>query len=265
MSSNASLETIVRFLDSYLQLGDFQDYPGAMNGLQVERREPVRRVLAAVDASELTIREAVRRDSDLLVVHHGLFWAGAAPVTGRLYRKLEALIREDIGLYSAHLPLDAHPEVGNSAILARELGVDVEGSFGGYQGRDVGWWGSLSPGEEGGGKPGADNREAVRERLAAVVGGPVRLIPGGGPSVGKVGVLTGGGGSFIEEAARLGLDALVTGEGAHHTYFDAMELGVNVYYAGHYATETWGVRALVERVAGEFGLSWDFIDIPTGL
>jgi dinuclear metal center YbgI/SA1388 family protein len=241
-------------MDGVLGIPDFPDYPGAVNGLQVERRGGVGRILAAVDASEATIREAVNRQGDLLLVHHGLFWGGAAPVTGRRYRKLGEIIRNDLGVYAAHLPLDAHAEIGNSAVLARELDIPIEGAFGHFEGREVGWWGRAD-------EPVA----ALRDRVAAVTGGPVRLIPGGGEGAGRVGVLTGGGGSFIGEAAALGLDTLLTGEGAHHTYFDAMELGVNVLYAGHYATETWGVKALAALVADHFGLAWDFIDLPTGL
>lgn len=255
------LEPIVQFLDGLLGTEGFPDYPGAANGLQVERRGGVARVLAAVDASELTIREAVRRQADLLLVHHGLFWGGAAPLTGRRYRKLAPLFENDLAVYSSHLPLDAHPELGNSAILARTLGVSVEAAFGSFEGRKIGWWGTLD-----------QDREALRVGAARAVGGNgeekaegVRLIPGGPEQVRKVAVVTGGGSSFIEEAARLGMDALVTGEGPHHSYFDAMELGVNVYFAGHYATETFGVRALADRVAKEFGVEAGFIDMPTGL
>lgn len=254
LSAAVQLEEIVRFMDLLLDVPDFPDYPGALNGLQVERPGSVSSILAAVDASEMTIREAARREGELLIVHHGLFWGGAAPLTGPRYRKVSTLLEHDIGLYAAHLPLDAHPELGNSAVLAREFGVTIEGSFGGYKGREVGWWGTLD-----------EPRASLQERVARCVGGPVQLIPGGGDRVRNVGVLTGGGGSFIAEAAERGLDTLVTGEGAHHTYFDAMELGVNVLYAGHYATETWGVKALAARVAETFGIEWDFIDIPTGL
>lgn len=247
-------ESLLQFLDDYLGVTGFPDYPNALNGLQLEGPEEVERVVAAVDASEETIGEALRLGGDLLLVHHGLFWGGLRPVRGRRFRKLSRAIEGGLAIYSAHLPLDAHPDVGNCAVLARELGVPLEGRFGQYEGADIGWWGTVDA-----------DRVSFAERVEEVVGGPVRVIGGGGEEAGRVAVLTGGGGSFIEEAARAGIDTLVTGEGGHHTYHDAVELGVNVLYAGHYATETWGVRALAAELEERFGLSREFVDLPTGL
>lgn len=248
------LESLLQYLDEYLEVSDFPDYSTALNGLQVEGPARVERLAVAVDASEETIAGAAAAEADLLLVHHGLFWGGLRPLTGRRYRKVASLVRAGIGLYSVHLPLDAHPEVGNCAVLARELGVDLKGRFGRYEDREIGWRGGLSTG-----------RDELRDRFARLVGGEVRLIPGGPERVRSLGVVTGSGGSFIEEAAREGLDALITGEGSHHTFVDATELGVNVYYGGHYATETWGVRALAGHLADRFGLAWSFVDVPSGL
>jgi dinuclear metal center YbgI/SA1388 family protein len=248
------LERIVQFLDDVLDVGSFPDYGNALNGLQVGGPTRVSTVAAAVDATEATIREAVEAGADLLVVHHGLFWGGLRPVTGPLFRKLSALIEGRLAVYSAHLPLDAHPDLGNCAILAREIGVEIKGPCAAYKGAEIGWWGSVDLA-----------REALRERLASTLGGDVRVIPGGPEHVRRVAVVTGGGGSFLEEVANQDLDALVTGEASHHSYHDAMELGVNLYLGGHYATETWGVRALAGRLADEFGVAWSFIDLPTGL
>ncbi len=248
------LESLLHYLDDYLEVAGFPDYPRALNGLQVEGPATVQRIAAAVDASEATIRAAVDAECDLLLVHHGLFWGGLRPVTGRAYRKLRALLENRIAVYACHLPLDAHEEVGNCAVLAREVGIELEGRFGSYEGREIGWWGRLPV-----------DREELRERVARAVRQDVRLIPGGPERVEKVGVVTGGAGSMIEDAARAGLDAFVTGEGAHHNYFDAMEIGLNVYLAGHYATETWGVRALARHVEESFGIPWVFLDLPTGL
>jgi putative NIF3 family GTP cyclohydrolase 1 type 2 len=139
-------------------------------------------------------------------------------------------------------------------VLARALGIRLEGTFGAEDGLELGRWGALEL-----------TREALAARLDDVLGGPVRLVPGGREIVRKVGVITGGAGSRIGDAVRAGLDAYITGEGAHHTYFDAMEGGINVYYGGHYATETWGVKALAEHVAREFAVEWEFIDRPTGM
>jgi len=223
----------------------------------VEGPEEIRKVVAAVDASEASIAAAAELGADLLLVHHGLFWDGLAPVTGRRYRRLRLLLRRDMGLYSAHLPLDAHAEVGNCAILARAVGLEPAGRFGRHEGVEIGWWGTL---------PDPEPPDRLLERVAAAVGGGrVHWVPGGPPAVEKVGVVTGAGGSFVQEAVEAGLDALVTGEGAHHHHFDAMEGGVHLFLAGHYATETFGVRALAQHLGERFGLEWVFLDQPTGL
>jgi dinuclear metal center YbgI/SA1388 family protein len=248
------LDALVNYLDGYLRIAELPDYPGALNGLQVANEGQVSRVAAAVDASASAIRSALERGCDVLLVHHGLFWDGSRPVTGRRYRRLKALLDAGVAVYSAHLPLDVHPEVGNNAVLARELGVTVDGGFGSYEGVAVGVRGRLKI-----------SREALAARLDDLLGGPVKLIPGGPERIATVAVVTGGAGSMLPEAAAAGIDALVTGEGAHHTFFDAMEGGVNAYYGGHYATETWGVRALARHLEERFGLPWDFIDLPTGL
>lgn len=247
-------ERLLQYLDDYLGVPEFPDYRTALNGLQVEAPERVERLAAAVDASEETIRGAVDAGADLLLVHHGLFWGGLQPATGRRFRKLAALIRHETGLYSAHLPLDAHPEVGNCAVLARALGFEPKDRFGRYEETRIGW--SVDVDLE---------RDALRDRLAATLDADVRLVAGGADRIRRAGIVTGSGGSFIEEAARSGLDALVTGEGSHHDYVDATELGLNVYYGGHYATETWGVEALAEHLCERFDVSWTFIDAPSGL
>jgi dinuclear metal center YbgI/SA1388 family protein len=248
------LTALVAWLDEYLRTTELPDDARSINGLQVEGRRPIRRVAAGVDASEKTISDAVDRDCDLLIVHHGVFWGGAAPVTGRRYRKMRKLVESGMALYASHIPLDLHPEVGNNAVLARALGVGIEGAFGMYRGVALGCHGRL-----------ALLREALAARLDELLQCRVRLIPGGRDRIERVGIVTGAGSDMIQEAITLGLDALVTGEGPHHTYFDAMEGGLNVYYAGHYATETWGVRALAQKLEAQFGLQWEFIDNPTGL
>ena len=245
---------LAAWLDGYLRISQVPDSARALNGLQVENGGRVRKVAAAVDASEAAIAAAAGRGCDLLLVHHGLFWDGNVPATGRRYRKLRALLQGDVAVYSAHIPLDVHLEVGNNAVLARALGIELEGTFGDYEGVSLGRWGRLEL-----------SREALAARLDDLLGGRVRMIAGGPERIRRVGVITGGGGTMIDQAIAAGLDAYVSGEGAHHTYFDAVEGGINVYYGGHYATETWGVRALAERIAAEFGLPWEFLELPTGL
>lgn len=248
------LSALVEYLDDYLDIPAIPDYPNALNGLQVASEGPVRKVAAAVDATARSIEAAVTAECDLLVVHHGLFWDGNRPVTGRRYRRLKTILDHGLAVYAAHLPLDAHAEVGNNAVLARELGIEARGRFAEHEGVALGVWGELRI-----------SREALCARLDELLGVRVKLIPGGPERLERVGVVTGAGGSMIGAALAGGLEALVTGEGSHHTYFDALEGGLNLYYGGHYATETWGVRALAAHLEERFGLPWIFIDQPTGL
>lgn len=248
------LDDLSAYLDEYLRVHDVVDYDHALNGLQVENSGQAHHVAVAVDSCQAVIDQAAERGADMLIVHHGLYWNGLEPVTGRLYRKLAALVRHDIAVYASHLPLDRHPQVGNNAVLARMLGMDVRGWWGEYRGAPIGVWGELD-----------ETRDGLAARIGSVLGAAPRVIAGGGDRVRRVGILTGAGGSLIRDAHRAGLDALVTGEGAHHTFFDAEELGVNAFYAGHYLTETVGVKALAEHVAERFQLPWSFIDHPTGL
>lgn len=250
------LESLLQYLDRYLSVEGHPDYRTALNGLQVAGPPEVTRVATAVDASEASIEAAADLEADLLLVHHGLFWGGLQPVVGRLHRRLSLLFEADIGVYSCHLPLDGHAEVGNCILLARALGLEVEGRLGAYDGADLGWWGRL---------PEPVAPDALTSTVSEAVGGDVRRLPGGPDRIETVGVLTGGGGSFVGEAAELELDAFVTGEASHHTYFDAAELGIHVLLAGHYATETFGVRALGEHLSERFDLPSHFIDQPTGL
>lgn len=250
----AKLEQILCFLDETFQPDTFPDYSFALNGLQVDGPQEVERIGAAVDASEETILAAVGSGVQLLLVHHGLFWGGLGPISGPRFRKVAALIRGGVGLYSLHLPLDVHPDLGNNAVLLSSLGLEAEGGFGLYKDREIGSWAECR----------MDRGELVK-RVGLAVEGEAHLIPGGPEEVRKVGVLTGGGASSLQEAAALGLDTLVTGEAPHHSYHDAMELGLNLVLGGHYGTETFGVKALAGRLAEEFDLSWEFLYFPTGL
>lgn len=249
------LQEIVEFLDDYLKVGDVPDYPGAYNGLQVENRAAVERVSVAVDACQATIGMAAEAGSQLLLVHHGLFWGDPLPVAGVTYRRLRALFDAEMALYAAHLPLDVHPELGNNVLLARALELEVEGSFGVHEKLEgIGVWVTADL-----------SRAELSARVGQACGSEPQVIGGGPAHVRRVGIVTGGAGSMIRQAAEAGLDTFITGEGSHHSYHEAMELGLNLIYAGHYATETFGVKALGEKVADCFGLEWDFLDQPTGL
>jgi len=252
------LDVVVRYLDQLLRTSEIPDHPDAFNGLEVENSGTISRVVAAVDASMATIeasRESrVASGPPLIIVHHGLFWDGPSPVTGRRYQRLKTLIANDMALYGAHIPLDVHPAVGNNASLARQLGIMDTVWFDNFKGVPLGVAGPLSV-----------PREALVSKLAGLLGSNPRLIPGGPPVTTRVGVITGAAGNRLRAAKAAGCDTFITGEGGHHTYFDAMEFGVNLIYAGHYATEQIGVKALAERLAEEFGLPWEFFDNPTGL
>jgi len=251
----AELKEVVEFLDGYLRVDEIPDYPGAHNGLQVASRSPVEKVAAAVDACQATVEDAAAAGAQLLLVHHGLFWGDPLPVTGRTYRRLRACFDADLAVYSAHLPLDVHDEVGNNVLLAARLGLEVEGRFGVHEGLEgLGVWSVADLG-----------REELVERVGEACGGEPLLVPGGPAHVRRVGVVTGAASSVLPQARAEGLDTFITGEGPHHSYHDAMEWGLNLMYAGHYATETFGVRALSERLGEEFGVERTFLDHPTGL
>ena len=256
--STLPLSTLTQYLDEYLRIREVPDEPNAVNGLQVENAGSVSRIVAAVDASLETIQSASSGsppDPALLLVHHGLFWDGNVPLTGRRYRRVRALFERDIALYSAHLPLDLHLEVGNNAVLARQLGLRETSPFDTYRGAPLGVQGMLEP---------AEPREALVARIEQLLGARARLIPGGPVLARRVGIITGGAGGRIGAAHAAGIDTYLTGEGAHHTYFDAMELGLNVIYAGHYASETVGVKALAAHLGERFDLPWEFHAHPTG-
>ena len=249
------LDTLVNYLDDYLRIAEeVADAPEAMNGLQVANAGEVSRIAAAVDLCEATARMAVDQHADFLLVHHGLFWGGLRPLVGPAYRRVSALINGNVALYAAHLPLDRHPEVGNNSVLARLLGVSIRGEFGSYHGAPLGVWGER-----------AGTRDDLSRALTSVLGSTPRVMPFGPERVQRIGIVTGAGGAMIPQVAAARLDTYVTGEGAHWTFFDAEELGLNVFYAGHYATETLGVKALAEHLLEEFDVPWVFLDHPTGL
>lgn len=249
------LATIAQHCDRELQTAEFRDWDGAVNGLQVENRRGVSRIAAAVDARLATVRMAVDAGADLLLVHHGLFWSPQHPWTGPRYALMRLLLDHDLAVYSSHLPLDAHPRLGNSARLARALGLRRLEPFFETKGRTIGFAANARI-----------QRTDLADRLAAATGHPRPILLAGGPAVcRRIGVVTGGAGAELRDAARAGVDTFITGEGPHWTAALADEVGINVLYAGHYATETFGVKALAEHLARRFEIPWQFLDCPTGL
>lgn len=252
--AKASLSAIVRYCEKTLQTSKFTDWDRAANGLQVENRGGVSRIVAAVDASLATVKKAAAKQADLLVVHHGLFWGPAHPWTGKRYELQRLLIENDIAVYSSHLPLDAHPELGNNAQLCARLGFRDLKPFFLTKGQCIGFQTKTKV-----------SRDELERRLAHVLGRGAIVLPGGAARCEKIGVVTGGAGGDLKQAADEGVDTFITGEGPHWTYALAEELGLNVFYGGHYATETFGVKALSEHLSRKFGVPWEFIDHPTGL
>jgi dinuclear metal center YbgI/SA1388 family protein len=230
------------------------DYGGAWNGLQVENTGAVTKIAAAVDACETVIAEAAARGATLLLVHHGLFWPGVQPITGAMYRKMKTALSHDLAIYSSHLPLDLHPTLGNSALLARALGFKKLTPFFSAKGQTVGFKTTLSL-----------PLHVLAARLEKALGSAPHLAPGGPTTTRCIGVVTGSAGAEIAQVVAEGVDTLITGEGPHHSYTLAEEVGANLFYAGHYATETFGVKALAEAVSKRFRVPWEFIDHPTGL
>ena len=248
------LRSVVEYLDRFLKTAEVVDYPGALNGLQVQNSGRVEKIGAAVDACEPVIIEAAARGVSLLLVHHGLFWQGAQPITGAAFRKLKVAMEYDMAIYSSHLPLDLHPMVGNNALLCRALGLKRTQPFFFEKGQAIGLQAeaSLSIGE-------------LARRLEDAVEGAPHLCPGGPSVTRRIGVVTGGAGSQVAKAAAEGVDTFITGEGPHWSYTAAEELGINVFYGGHYATETFGVKALAGHLSKRLKVPWEFIDHPTGL
>lgn len=255
-----SLNELAAFLDATLSVSEIPDFPNAINGVQVANFGAINAVATAVDFSTESVNGAVNSGARLLIVHHGMFWGGAQPITGHRHERLWALLTHDVAVYSAHLPLDVHPELGNNALLAKRLDLVPSGGFARYQTIDVGLSGiSNVP------------TRVLAERasaLAAEYGGQLVATPFEADRVTRTwGICTGAGADSgtLREAVSKGLDTLIVGEGPHHTAVEARELGIVVLYAGHYATETLGVRALGDLLAQRFQITATFIDAPTGL
>lgn len=251
----ANLTEMVTFMDRELNVAGISDYPGAVNGLQLANEGKVDRIVAAVDASLPVIEAAAAGGPGLLIVHHGMFWQGVQPVTGPFYRKIKTAMDAGLAIYSAHLPLDIHPEWGNNIQLAKAIGLTDPQPFFEWKGIFLGLRGAWT-----------GSRANLADALGnAVGGGKIHVCPGGPEEISDVGLITGGAGSEVAKAASSGLDTFISGEGPHWSHPLALELGVNLLLGGHYATETFGVKALSEALGTRFGAAWSFLDHPSGL
>ncbi|MGA3283899.1 MAG: Nif3-like dinuclear metal center hexameric protein [Verrucomicrobiota bacterium] len=248
------LAVIVKYCDRILRAKEIQDNARAVNGLQMENRGAVTRIAVTVDASLATVKLAIAARADLMIVHHGLFWSARQPWTGKNHELLRLLVENNLAVYSSHLPLDFHPRLGNNALLCAALGLKNPRPFLLMGGQHYGLQ-SRTP----------LSRSVLAARLHRATGERPLVIQGGPEACRRIGVITGGAGEFLKNAAEEGVDTFVTGEGPHWTYTLAEELGVNVLYGGHYATETFGVKALAARLSRKFKLPWEFLDHPTGL
>ena len=256
----AALDDVARHLDALLRTDEIPDYAGALNGVQIEHAGPITRTAVAVDASLQTIDGAITAGANLLVVHHGLFWGGVQALRGRVFERVRRLLAHDIAVYASHLPLDLHATMGNNVLLARELGLTPSGGFARFQAITVGVMGESDVDTD----VLAERSEALAQREG---GHLVRVGVRPGRRTSRWAICTGAGASSdtLREAAAAGVDTLIVGEGPHHTAIEAAELGIAVLYVGHYATETFGVRAVGQEIERAFGIPWSFVAAPSGL
>jgi dinuclear metal center YbgI/SA1388 family protein len=255
-----ALRDVTSSLDSLLRVSEIPDYSSALNGLQFENSGNVIGVAAAVDLSLRTIKLARAEGANLLIVHHGMFWAGLEPITGDNYRRIRALLEQDIAVYSSHLPLDVHPQFGNNTLLAKALDLQPSGGFARFQNMQIGLMGDTDI-----------QTFRLIERVRGVAAEHASIVRTSAIDDSRVtrrwAICTGAGASTetLREAAAMGVDTLITGEGPHHTAVRAPDMGIAIIYAGHYATETLGVRALAEHIGRDFVIPWSFVSSPTGL
>jgi dinuclear metal center YbgI/SA1388 family protein len=255
----SQMNTIVAALDELLETATFTDL--GPNGLQVPGKRDVERIVTGVTASRALIERAVELDAQLVITHHGLFWdfhpTGLTPV---LAERLRLLFRHEIGLAGYHLPLDAHPVLGNNAILAERLGCERHEPFGEVKGAAIGRLGTFA--DEAGTDEGGIAAEDFFARVREVTGREPTVFAGGGERVRRVGIVSGSAADLLPAAVAAGLDAFITGEPREHVMAEALESGIHFVAAGHHATETFGIRALGEWVAERFGVTHHWVDIP---
>lgn len=248
----ARLKKIVAYCDERTRRSEIQDFGGAHNGLQVENNGEVTRIGAAVDAGQRPFEAAIAARIDFLICHHGMFWSPPVPLTGTSYQKVKTALDGNLAVYGAHLPLDAHPEIGNNTLLAKKLGLKRIGSFLNYEGNDIA---AIASAPAGG-------RAELSAKLKALFPETYQGLEYGSEKPGRIAILTGSGQSAVPQLQANGIDTLITGELRQHHFNMAQELGLNLYPCGHYATEVFGVKALAAEVAEKFGLEWEFIKQP---
>ncbi|MDR0512452.1 MAG: Nif3-like dinuclear metal center hexameric protein [Treponema sp.] len=261
MYTLSSMMLTTRKLDEYfrsfLDIDGFKDADSSMNGIQVDNDgAEVKKIAFAVDSGVEIFKRAVDSGAGLIFVHHGLFWGKPLRVSGNHRDRLKLLLDNNVALYAVHLPLDQHPEVGNNAILAEKLGVKEPKPFGVYMGKKIGYKGELSV-------P-LTVDEAVK-KISFLDRPPLGAFPFGKKVNLSCAVISGGASSEAFQALEEGVDLYVSGETNHTVYHHALESGLNVIAGGHYSTEVWGVRRVMEDCANQLNIDCEFIDVPTGL
>lgn len=242
---------LLTYLDDYLQIPTIADY--GPQGLQVEAETTaVDRIALAVDTAPQIIDAAAEWNADMLLVHHGVLWRDVEPIAGPLGERVRRLLHNDIHLYAAHLALDAHPEVGNNAVLARMLGVTVDEWWCEAKGTLIGVVGRCTT-----------TRDALVNDIETALHTRARVLAHGPADVRRVAIVSGFGADEVANAKAVGADTFITGETSHSNYWAAADYGVNVIFAGHYATETVGVQALGRHLEEKFGVTTRFFDFPT--
>jgi dinuclear metal center YbgI/SA1388 family protein len=257
---STSFAEIASYTDELLDSKNTPDYANALNGVQVQHRGPVRRIAAAVDFSTAVIRGTIEQDANLLIVHHGMFWSGLERLETTALHRMRMLLENDIGVYSSHLPLDRHATLGNNVLLAEEFGLVVGQPFANHYGVFIGVAGDVD-------LQTSELAERVRQ-FSQSHGGSLRTSRiTGNRRTRRWGICSGAGASadILNEAVSNGVDTLIVGEGPHWTAVFAEEHDLAILYAGHYATETVGVRALARHLGEKFNLPWTFVAAPTGL
>jgi dinuclear metal center YbgI/SA1388 family protein len=244
-----SLQELTAYCDARVRRSEIADFPGALNGLQVANSGRVTKIGAAVDAGAGPFALAAQAGVNFLIVHHGMFWDGAQPLTESRHVRVKTLLDADCAVYAAHLPLDAHPEIGNNALIARALGLAVAGWEIAYHGTPLAAIVTDAP-----------DRTELRTRLDQIFPHLVTAIEFGPEQPRKIAIISGSGSSAVGQLAGAGVDTLITGELRQAAFNVAQEAGLNLYACGHYATEVFGVRALAQECAERFGLPWEFLD-----
>ena len=257
MNSGFTTEKLDAYFRTLLDIDGFSGSDNSLNGLQVDNNgEEIKKIAFAVDASLECFRRASACGAGMLFVHHGLFWGSPLRLKGGLRERIKFLLDNNLSLYGVHLPLDQHPSLGNNAVMAELLGIENPEPFGLYSGRKIGYKGNLSQ---------ALSTDEASQRISYMGRPALNLYPFGKDLNYSAAIVSGGAAMDAIQAIDEGVDLFISGEASHSVYHHAMEAKLNIIAGGHYSTEVWGVRRIMETIARQFHIDTEFIDIPTGL